>query len=73
MSYEEEYFPGVVTDIENNEAKVLTMQKCRCGWKWPDPNDEIYYTMDNIIKQVPTLVNNRGTYFAKELESRWKV
>ena len=51
VSYEEEYFPGVVTGIENNEAKVLTMQKCRCGWKWPDPNDEIYYTMDNIIKQ----------------------
>ena len=62
VMYEDEYFPGLVTEIVASDVKVKTMAPCLGGWSWPK-NDEIYYTMDNVIKriEVPTPVNNRGT------------
>ena len=47
--YEGEYFPGLVTEIVASDVKVKTMAPCLGGWSWPK-NDEIYYTMDNVLK-----------------------
>ena len=62
VMYEDEYFPGLVTEIVASDVKVKMMAPCLGGWSWPK-NDEIYYTMDNVIKriEVPTSVNNQGT------------
>ena len=49
--YEDEYFPGLVTEIVASDVKVKTMVPCLGRWSWPK-NDEIYYMMDNVIKRL---------------------
>ena len=77
VTYEGEYFPGIVNIVENTELKMRMMSRCRGGgggWQWPDKDDEIFFRKDTIIIQqieIPTLVNKGGTYQVKELESRW--
>ena len=53
VMYEGEYFPGLVTEIVASDVKVKTMAPCLGGWP---KNDEIYYTMDNVIKRIETVL-----------------
>ena len=67
VTYEGEYFPGIVTIVKNTEVKMHMMSQCRVGWQQPDKDGDIFYRKDNIIHhiEVPTLVNKRASYQVK--------
>lgn len=71
--YEGEYFPGTITEIRPEEAKISSMQKSVKSWKWPDPKDEIFYPFDDIIRRIkpPKPINRRGLFSVPELDRLW--
>jgi len=72
--YEGELFPGCVSAVhpDGKGARVMAMEKCTGGWRWPKENDEINYLEQDIIQKIayPTPLNNRGTYRVPELEKK---
>lgn len=66
--YEDEKFPGVVTNIlmEGPEKKyeVKTMQMTGSNWRWPDKVDMLVYDAADVLKKLepPILLNSRGVY-----------
>ena len=75
VDYEGAHFPGKVTEVDDDGAKVSTLTKCRKGWKWPECVDEIDYTWDKIVKNHVKLVtiNNRGYFKVPDLEKEWGI
>lgn len=68
--YEQEQYPGIITEVKDNGVKVKAM--CKSGpnhWKWPKVNDEIWYGFQEIIKKIgpPVQVNKRNVFEVKEL------
>lgn len=53
--YDEEYFPGQITEVklENYHSlfKVQCMQKSEPNLKWPSPPDELFYSRQDILKK----------------------
>lgn len=72
--YEGELFPGQVTKVYSQGARVKALEKCAGGWRWPKQVDEIDYLAQDIVQKIefPEPINNRGTFKVKELESRWE-
>ena len=72
--YEGELFPGQVTKVYSQGARVKVLVKCAGGWRWPKQVDEIDYLAQDIVQKIkyPEPVNNRGTFKVKELKSRWE-
>lgn len=64
VKYDEEIYPGEVTEKTSSEVKVNVMVKSGKYWKWPNSKDEVYYTMDKVIKKLsrPEVVNSRGHF-----------
>ena len=77
VSYEGSSFPGKVTEVDEEGAKVSTLTKCGRGkgWRWPAPADEIDYKWDKIVKSNVQFIsiNNRGHFRVPALESEWGV
>lgn len=72
--YEGELFPGQVTKVHSEGARVKVLQKCAGGWRWPVHEDEIDYLPKDILRKItfPVPINNRGTFRVEELEKRWE-
>ena len=72
--YEVELFPGQVTKVYSQGARVKAVETCAGGWRWPKQVDEIDYLAQDIVQKIefPEPINNRGTFKVKELESRWE-
>ena len=72
--YEGELFPGQVTKVYSEGARVKAFQKCAGGWRWPRKPDEIDYLPQDIIQKIPhpEPINNRGTFKIEALQSRWE-
>lgn len=73
VRYDNSYFPGLVLDkrenVEEVEYQVKAMAKSGPNWKWPKPDDILWYKEEDIIQNVssPKLINKRGTYVVKEM------
>lgn len=72
VTYEEEFFPGVVLEKVKNGAKVKVMTMAGIEtWKWPEKDDILYYLDEDIIEVIiishPELKNNRGHYYVSEI------
>ena len=77
VTYEGANFPGKVTEVDEEGARVSTLIKCSRGkdWQWPTPVDEIDYRWEQIVKQNITLIslNKRRQFRVPDLESEWGV
>ena len=64
VTYDGEVFRGEVTEVRQNECKVLVMVPAGKYWKWPKEKDEIYYQLSSFVRQVkaPTVANSRGHF-----------
>ena len=60
VNYEGEEFPGEVTCIEDSDVEVNVMHRSANAWKWPRPEDKIFYSRDKIVN--PPSVGNRGQF-----------
>ena len=72
--YEGELFPGQVTKVYSEGARIKVFQKCAGGWRWPTKPDEIDYLPQDIIQKIPfpEPINNRGTFKIEAMNSRWE-
>ena len=59
VAYDGEVFPGELTEVRENECKVLVVVPAGKCWKWPKEKDEIYYQLSSFVRQVnaPTVAN----------------
>lgn len=69
--YEEEYFPGIIIDVKENEVQIKSM--CFSGatyFKWPEKEDKLWYSRQDILENIkdPITINNRGVYSILEMQ-----
>ena len=61
--YDDQQYPGEVTDIINWEVEVSVMHRAVRFFKWPDLPDRIFYNQNSIVTKLegpPAFVNNMG-------------
>lgn len=53
MTYQDEYYPGIIESFTDEGAVVSAMLKMPKGnWKWPKKTDSIPYTWEEIIGSI---------------------
>lgn len=75
VKYEDEFFPGVINDTSPTSTLVSVMSMSGSGWKWPDVEDEIWYTYENVIQLIkpPEVSNSRGICCVPEIQKYRKI
>ena len=60
VKYEGEVFPGEVTCIEDSDVEVNVMHTRANAWKWPRPEDKIFYSRNKIERVInrPSVADN---------------
>ena len=48
VNYDGEMFPGEVTHIDNSDVEVSVMHRSANAWKWPRPEDKIFYSKTKL-------------------------
>lgn len=64
VKYEDEEYPGEVICIEDSDIEVSVMHKSANAWKWPRPEDKIFYPATQIVRVInpPSVAGNRGQF-----------
>lgn len=53
IKYETKFYPGQVTDVDEDGARVKVMEKAGVTtWRWPQVTDEIDYNFKNIMQKI---------------------
>lgn len=70
VKYEQNYYPGVVTELTEEGAVVSAMQKSNQTWKWPEKKDEIQYKQEEIVEIIknPVMKSSRGFFDVPEIK-----
>ena len=57
-------YPGEITEVHNENLRVNVMERAGGNSKWPRREDNIYYSLENIVKllQPPVVVGSRGQF-----------
>ena len=65
VKYDDELFPGEVTQIRDGNSEVSVMHRAGTTWKWSFIQDEIFYVREKVKKKLlpPTMINERGSSF----------
>ena len=60
VKYDGEKFPGEVTCIDNSDVEVSVMHRSANAWKWPRPEDKIFYSRNEIVHVIkpPSVAGN---------------
>lgn len=70
VSYQDDFYPGMIENLNDNGATVSAMVKTSKGnWKWPEIKDELYYYWEDIVGSInpPQKINRRGMFLVPEL------
>lgn len=70
VKFQQQEYPGEITELrEETEQKtraiqVTVMHRSGNNWKWPRPEDKIYYNRSEVVKKIagPIVVGNRGQF-----------
>lgn len=64
FKYEEEYFPGKILILTDEQAKISAMQKPLKSWKWPEKMEIGKYDWDDIMGAIdePKMISKRGFF-----------
>lgn len=75
VKYDNSYFPGIILDTNQNENdelefKVKVMVRSGLNWKWPEPDDILWYSEEDVLEKIeePKRVTKRGSYYFKEMK-----
>ncbi|KAJ8932026.1 hypothetical protein NQ314_015020 [Rhamnusium bicolor] len=68
VRYDNKLFPGVVTKIEDNGARISAMEKYAASWKWPQRPEELFYENSDIVQKIksPIQKSRRGNFDVPE-------
>ena len=69
VRYDDDIFPGEITQIAANEYEVRVMVKAAGStWKWPRKEDKVWYNMENVVKQIspPDVAGSRGQFVFRD-------
>ena len=55
VKYAGEEFPGEVTCIEDSDVEVNVMHRSANTWKWPRPEDKIFYSRNNVVRVMQAM------------------
>lgn len=69
VRYQKKYFPGIVTNIEDDEYEVKAMAPLSPNlFKWPVPEDQIWYNKNQIMEAIlPPILKKLGCYECQEI------
>jgi hypothetical protein len=70
INYNENFYPGVIENFNEQGATVSAMMKTHKGnWKWPGQKDELFYSWEDIVGGInpPKLLNKRGFFIVPEM------
>ena len=64
ITYEGGSYPGEITSCDHDDVQVNVMHKSGKYWKWPNPDDKIFYRPENIIRRIapPKVVGSHGQF-----------
>lgn len=70
VNFEGQLFPGRVTEVKPEGYIVSTMERTKKNWRWPDREDAILYSKEEILYtiQSPKPVGKRGIFEVKDLD-----
>lgn len=74
VKYEGESWPGQITSIQEDGAYVKCLARCGHSWKWPEIEDCIFYSKNEIEFQIQPpqkMSTKRALYRVPELEDKW--
>lgn len=71
FKYQEEYFPGKILSLTDEQAEISAMQKSPKSWKWPEKMDIGKYDWEDIIGAIdePKMIFKRGFSHVKEIQN----
>ncbi|KAG1651824.1 hypothetical protein GQR58_026730 [Nymphon striatum] len=63
-------YPGEVTYTESSQIRVNVMEKAGTHYKWPNMQDNIFYSYDDVIMKLapPVVAGNRGQFLFEDLK-----
>ena len=69
VKYENELYPGVIEDFDEEGAFVSAMMKSLTNWKWPVNKDVVFYPWEKVIGGInpPKMLSKRGVFAVPEL------
>lgn len=76
IKYEEEYWPGIVTQVHKSGVTVRCMSKSGNCWIWPKQEDILTYNISDVVCKInpPTKVSSkRELYNIPELKDKWGI
>ena len=64
VKYDSTNYPGEILQIINNEFQVNVMNKRGKFWRWPQKEDKIFNTSNNIVKCIesPQVAGSHGQF-----------
>lgn len=64
VNFENQLFPGKVTDVKDEGYMVSVMVRSKIYWKWPARPDEILYSTNEVLYSIdpPRPVGRRGLF-----------
>lgn len=74
VPYEAEFFPGKVTDIQNNWFLVSVMIRSGTYWKCPKKKGELFYEKEDTKERIAESLQKitRGAYSVPEIAKYFK-
>ena len=52
VKYGSKNYPGKILQIVDSEFQVNDMNKTGKFWRWPQKEEKIFYTSNNIVKHI---------------------
>lgn len=70
VNFEGQLFPGRVMEVKPEGYMVSTMERTKKNWRWPDREDTILYSKEEILYTIesPRPVGRRGIFDVKDLD-----
>lgn len=70
VNYDGKKFPGEVTSIDDSDIEVSVMHRSANAWKWPRPEDKIFYLKSEILHVIkpPSVAGNRGQFVFEDIQ-----
>lgn len=65
VKYDGGQYPGLIAALrESAEVEVSAMKRSSSNWKWPLPNDEIWYDRKDVLRKIkePIKLSSRGIF-----------